>query len=78
MNLSTQTLLRNENGRWQFGDCELTSGDLVEIQIEGQWICGVIEYWQDSYYWFSRKEGVMVTLHNGVKARHPTSAQRRL
>ncbi len=77
MSLTSQTLVKNEIGRWQLGDIELTSGNLVEIQIEGNWICGVIEYWQDNYYWFSRKDGIPVILHTGVKARVPTSKERR-
>jgi hypothetical protein len=70
-------LQRNEIGRWEFSDIELTSGSLIEICIEGHWICGVIEYWQDDYYWFSRRDGILVILHSAVKARLPNSNERR-
>ena len=62
-------LQKNELGRWKFSGIELTSGNLVEICIDDHWICGVIEYWHDNYYWFSRKDGVPVVLHTGIFAR---------
>ncbi|MBX3033554.1 MAG: DUF5348 domain-containing protein [Bdellovibrionaceae bacterium] len=70
-------LRRNDIGRWEFLDIELTSGSLVEICIEGHWICGAIEHWQDGYYWFSRRDGVTVILHSGIKARLPNSHEGR-
>lgn len=71
-------LERNECGRWEFSEIELTSGSVVEICIDGQWICGAIEYWQDDYYWFSRRSGVTVMLHSGIRARLPDHFERRL
>lgn len=68
-------LKRNLIGRWEVGEVELTSGTAVDLQIEGQWISGNIEFWHDDYYWVSRKEGVPVILHSGVNAR--CSNQRR-
>ncbi len=70
------TLQRNDCARWAFGEIELKSGRTVEIQIDGQWLCGVIEYWHDNYYWFSRKDGVPVILHSGIKARLHNTQQR--
>lgn len=78
MNSSESTLQKNDCGRWEVGFTELTSGSIVEIQIDGQWICGVIEYWHDNYYWFSRQDGVPVVLHSGIQARLPNSYERRL
>ncbi len=71
-------LKRNDCGRWEFNDIELTSGRVVEIQIDDHWICGVIEHWHDSYYWFSRRNGIPVVLHSGIKARLPLKTERRL
>lgn len=78
MNSSAFALQKNDCGRWEVGIHELTSGSLVEIRIDGQWICGVIEYWQDAYYWFSRRDGVPVVLHSGIYARLPNSSERGL
>jgi hypothetical protein len=64
-------VLRNECERWEFNGIELTSGCLVEIEIDGHWLLGVIEYWIDGYYWFSRRDGIPVILHSGVNARLP-------
>lgn len=77
MNESTGKLQRNEIGRLEFSGIELTSGNVVEICIDGNWICGVIEYWHDNYYWFSRKDGVPVVLRSGIHARLFNSNQRR-
>jgi hypothetical protein len=71
------TLRRNECDRWEFADIELTSGSLVEINIDGSWIVGVIEYWTDSYYWFSRQDGIPVILQTGINARIPERSERR-
>lgn len=62
-------LLRNDCQRFEVGDYELTSGSLVEIQINKTWLLGVIEHWQDGYYWFSKIEGIAVILRNGMQAR---------
>lgn len=78
MDNSTATLQKNDCGRWEFGSVELTSGSVVEIRIDGQWLCGVIEYWQDNYYWFSRQDGVTIILHSGIHARLHNSYQGRL
>lgn len=77
MSESTSKLRKNECGRWEVGPSELTSGSLVEVQIDGLWICGVIEYWHDNFYWFSRRDGVPVVLHSGIGARLPNSHERR-
>lgn len=70
-------LQRNEIGRWEFAGIELTSGNIVEICIEGHWICGVIECWSNNYYWFSRREGIPVVLHSGIRARLPDPYERK-
>lgn len=62
-------LKRNEIGRWELGELELTSGAAVELLIEGNWILGNIESWNGEYYWFSRTDGVPVVLHSGLRAK---------
>ena len=62
-------LRRNSFGRWEVLNQELTSGDPVDLLIEGHWINGKIEFWNDDYYWFSRREGVPVVLHAGLRVR---------
>ncbi len=69
MDLIEGNMKRNSLDRWEIGDLELTSGAAVDLQIEGHWISGIIEYWTDDYYWFSRKDGVPVVLHSGIRAR---------
>ena len=64
-------LYRNECERWEFDGYELTSGSLVEIEIDGHWLLGVIEHWSDGYYWFSKRDSIPVILHSGVSARVP-------
>lgn len=64
-------LLRNSCERFEVADLELTSGTLVEIEINKTWLLGVIEYWKDAYYWFSKVEGIAVILRNGINARLP-------
>lgn len=77
MSDSASKLQKNDCGRWEVGPVELTSGSLVEIQIDGLWICGVIEFWHDNYYWFSRRDGVPVVLHSGISARLHNPNERR-
>lgn len=71
------SLYKNECERWEFSGIELTSGNFVEICIDGNWILGVIEYWHDGYYWFSRRDGISAILHSGIKARTPKTIERR-
>ena len=59
----------NSCGRWEFDDFELTSGSLVEICIDGNWLLGVIESCDGKYYWFSRRDSIPVILRKGIKAR---------
>ena len=63
------SLQKNDFGRWGVEGIELSSGDPVDLLIEGHWIKGSIEFWNDSYYWFSRREGVPVVLHSGLRVR---------
>jgi hypothetical protein len=63
------TLSRNANGRWEVCDRELTSGDRVELFIEGHWIKGAIEFWKDDYYWFSQCDGILVVPSFGLRVR---------
>ena len=64
-------LTRNECQRFEVGDYELTSGSLVEIEINKTWLLGVIEHWRDGYYWFSKIDSIAVILRNGINARLP-------
>ena len=68
---SEEKLSRNDMGRWQIGNIQLTSGSSVELLIEGHWICGVVEFWRDDYYWFSQTNGIPVILGAGISAREP-------
>lgn len=77
-NTRVGSLERNECGRWEFLEIELTSGSTVEICIDGYWIVGVIEYWQDDYYWFSCEYGIPVMLQSSIEARLPDPHTRRL
>lgn len=62
-------LFLNSCGRWEFDDFELTSGNLVEICIDGKWLLGVIESCDRKYYWYSHRDGIPVILRNGIPAR---------
>lgn len=62
-------LKRNSFDRWDLLDVELTSGDLVDLLIEGHWISGQIEFWNSTYYWFSKRDGVPVVLNVALTAR---------
>lgn len=64
-------LFRNDCERFEVRDVELTSGSVVEIQINKTWLIGVVEHWRDGYYWFSQHESVAVILRNGILARIP-------
>ncbi len=44
-----EMLTQNPLKRWEFGQHELTSGSALEIQLDGHWITGRVEYsheWQ--------------------------------
>lgn len=71
MNLINDQLRRNDIGRWVVENYELTSGDSVELLIEGHWISGQIEFWNDDYHWFSQNNGVPVVLNSNLRARRP-------
>ena len=62
-------LFLNSCGRWEFDDFELTSGNFVEICIDGHWILGVIESYDGKYYWHSRRDRIQIILRKGVQAR---------
>jgi hypothetical protein len=74
MTINEETLKRNDICRWTVGDVELTSGSIVEINIDGVWLKGTIEYWhsEEDYYWFSFQDGVPVILNSGIRARLST------
>ena len=74
----------NGNGRWQYGERELTCGDLVEINLGGQWCRGRIEHTPRHGYYFllpvsdaqamgvdDDRGGAVVLLHEGMPARTP-------
>ncbi len=67
----TGKLLRNTSQRFEVGEFEITSGCLLEIQINKIWLLGVTEYWNDGYYWFSKVDGIAVILREGIHARLP-------
>lgn len=63
-------LRRNENGRWQYGERELTCGDVVEIDI-GAWVAGRIEHDGEDYYFLAPDCRTQVALREGLLARTP-------
>jgi len=78
------TLRLNENGRWEIVDqsvdrvgrliCEITSGDVIEVEVAGHWICTRIESSSRSYppysaFYYAVVQGV--SLYPGQKARLP-------
>ena len=71
MNAVTGRLHKNGHGRWEIEGFHLTSGDRVEIEVNGVWIAGFIECWGGNYHWFSRLDGVEVVLLPGIRARTP-------
>lgn len=64
-----EKLRRNNIGRWELGQLELTAGAAVDLKIEDHWISGIIEFWKGDYHWFSRKNGIPVVLHSEIYAR---------
>ncbi len=62
-------LKRNCFQRFEVGDVEIKSGAIVEIEINKTWLLGVIEHWHESFFWFSKFEGIAVILRNGINAR---------
>ena len=76
------TLIRNDIGRWEFAGIELTSGDVAEILLAGQWLRGRVEYMHGSEaYSFIVSSGLdsetVVLLHTGMQARLPEPGARR-
>jgi len=85
----TGRLRLNDIGRWEYGGRELTCGDLVEVQLGGQWCRGRIEHSPRHGYFFllpsgeaqaagvlHDRDGAVVLLHDGLPARAPV--QRRV
>jgi len=72
----TGALKKNETGRWEFADCELRSGDAVEIFV-GQWITGRIEHDSRDYYMVAGDDTTVIRLRAGMKARLPLSPRPR-
>lgn len=65
------TLSHNEYGRYEIkGQTYFTSGDCLEIFVDGNWIKGRMEYSheKDDYYFISQG-GVHIYDLNGIKAR---------
>jgi hypothetical protein len=67
------TLEKNETGRWEYADRELTCGDVVEIDI-GTWIKGRIEHNGRDYYLLAPDGMTEIGLHKGLPARTPHRA----
>lgn len=81
-------LEKNGNDRWQYGERELTCGDLVELNLGGQWVRGRIEHTPRHGYFFLLsvgdaqsigvlydRGGAVVLLHEGMPARTPARAR---
>lgn len=70
------TLKRNDLGRWEYADLELTNGDAVEVFVAEQWIRGRIEFLHGSQaYQLVISSGpdseTYLMLHTGMQARQP-------
>ena len=63
------TLRRNEIGRWEIEDCEFSSGSSFEISLGGNWTKGFLEHNGRDYYFYTAKEGAVIQLKVGMKAR---------
>ncbi len=62
-------LKRNIDGRWEIGDMEFQSGDPMELLIDGHWVRGFVEFWDQDYHWYSSRDYVLVILRSGQMAR---------
>lgn len=60
---------KNEAGHFELNGVELRSGARMHLLIEGYWIEGHFERWNEGHYWFSRRDGVAVALHPGLFVR---------
>jgi len=69
MSAAVGALKRNSIGRFEVLGIELTSGDSVDLMIDGQWLKGIIEFWENDYFWFSQGEGIPVVLRSGFMVR---------
>jgi len=70
-------LTKNDIGRWEFDELELTSGDAVEVFVAEQWVRGRIEYLHGSQaYALIISSGpdseTFLVLHTGMQARTPS------
>lgn len=63
-------LHKNERGRWQYGDRELTCGDVVEIDI-GVWLRCRIEHNGRDYYFLAPDGLTAIALCEWMPARTP-------
>ena len=52
-----------------FSDLLLKPGKIVELLIDGHWIKGHVERWNQVFYWFSEKNNVAVVLHPGLEVK---------
>lgn len=64
-------LRKNEIGRFEVEDFELTSGSAVELKLGGQWIAGRMEFFHDlnEYVFITRNEGSRLQLNSSILAR---------
>lgn len=71
------SLFMNDRDRWQFGETEVTCGDVVEVFAFGQWLCGRIEATpKRGYFLLDPESGCALELRDGMKARLPERAAR--
>lgn len=63
-------LKHNQSGRYEIPGTYFTSGDQIELLIEGKWVAGRIEYCykNDDYYFLSNEIGNVYQL-TGYRAR---------
>lgn len=62
-------LTLNDLEGYKFSNILLNPGKIVELLIDGLWLKGHVERWNQNYYWFSEKDQVAVSLHAGLSVR---------
>lgn len=71
-NLHTGILKCNDQGRYSFEDgYYFTSGDPIEIFVDGEWVKGRIEYSHryEDYYFLKEDEDIYIYDIDGLEAR---------
>ena len=60
---------RNEIGRFELHELELTSGSSVELRFHEGWVAGHVEHDGQGYVFVSHEDQCFATLTEGMEAR---------